>query len=86
MKKRASHASHDENAAPGSHAEPSAQAAHIMRAVIQAVTDAFPGTQIAVIVMDSQNAERFNYASNCDRKDMVAILEATAHRIKRETQ
>jgi hypothetical protein len=86
MKKRARHASHDENALPGTHGEPDPRSAHVMRAVIRAVTDMYPGTLIAVIVMEKEDSARFNYASNCDRKDMIALLEATAYRMKRETQ
>jgi hypothetical protein len=85
MKKRAKHATHDENAIPGTHADASEKSSHIMRAIIQAVVDTFPGTLVAVVVME-KDSDRFNYASNADRKDMIAVLEAAAHRLKRETQ
>jgi hypothetical protein len=86
IKKRAQHASHDENVLPHSHGDAEEKSAHIMRAVIKAVTDMYPGTLIAVIVMEKEDSARFNYASNCDRKDMIALLEATAYRMRRETQ
>ena len=39
---------------------------------VKAVTDAFPGTLITIIVMDKEDSDRFNYVSNCDRKDMTS--------------
>lgn len=86
MRKHAADATHDENAVPGTHADASPKAQHIMRALVETTMQAFPGTHVAVILMDPADQDRFNYASNVHRKDLVALMKAVAHRLERETQ
>lgn len=83
MKKDARDATDDENLMPGTHADASPKAQHIMRAMIEVCQQAFPGTHVMVCVMEP-DSERFNYASNVQRPDMLALLKAMLHRFSIE--
>ena len=82
-RKFAADATDDENLVPGTFADPSPQAQHIMRALIEVTQETFPGTHVTVIVMEPEQ-ERFNYASNVQRPDMVAMLKALLKRFRIE--
>lgn len=83
MKRYAADASDDENLVPGTSAPPSEDTARTMRALIDAVTELYPGTHVMVAVMEPAH-ERFNYASNVRRVDMMAMLKALLKRLRHE--
>lgn len=67
----------------GGHGPVQDKAAHLMRAMLKACQQAFPGYAITVFVSEPEavaDAEgrdpRFNYASTADRRDMIAVLKA----------
>jgi hypothetical protein len=84
MTKRAKDATDDENAIPGTQADASPTAAHIMRELIRTTERVFPGTHVCVIVMEPghEGGGRFNYASNVERADMLALLKALLKRLR----
>ena len=83
MKKFAADADDDENLMPGTHDDASPKARHIMRALIEVTTQAFPGTSVMVCLMEPET-ERMNYASNVQRRDMLAMLKAMLKRLRRK--
>jgi hypothetical protein len=81
VKKNAHDATDDENLVPGSHDDASPLAEHIMRALIQTTVKAFPGVQVTVLLIEPLT-ERMNYASNCSREDIVAMMKSFIKRAR----
>jgi hypothetical protein len=84
MKKLARHGTDDENCEPGSFQPASADARNVMQALIRTCEAAYPGMLVTVMVVE-RDSDRMNYASNCDRPDMLAMLKAVITRLTRDT-
>jgi hypothetical protein len=75
---------------PGAHGPLQSNAAAIMRAVMQAIQETYPGWEITLFLAEkyapagAQRLPRFNYASTAARADMVAVLEAFIAKNKAE--
>lgn len=82
-RKNAADATDDENLVPGTFADPNQQAAQMMRALIKTAEEIWPGLAVMVCLMDRET-ERFNYASNVHRADMLAMLKAMLKRLSIE--
>ena len=78
--KLARDASNEENLVPGTYKPITEQVADQMRDIINVFEKAFPGHQIALIFgtppTEKDPMGRANFASNCDRRDMIAIMKA----------